>query len=130
MEQLKDFNYYLTGSLSLYLNGVIQRESEDIDLMSNDEKLLEKLSLIARDVSDAVYGAPMKRYSYQNTFIDVFPYEKEPEYKNYKLNNNKIKLVNPKMIMLQKLSYLESSIIPKKQKEKSLTDLKHYFNTL
>lgn len=128
LHKLRGLDFCITGSIALAFHGKLEREIHDLDIISDDPRVLKILQRDFKDDSDSVYGAYQYRFIHQDTtFIDLFPV-KIPECKKHKLHNLEVNIISPHLIFLDKISRLKDKNTPHKMVEKCLHDLEQYFH--
>ena len=128
LKKLKGLDFCVTGSIALAFHGKLNREIHDLDIISDDPRVLKILQRDFKDDSDSVYGAYQYRFIHQDTtFIDLFPI-KLPSCKKFNVNGLDINLVDPHLIFLDKIERVRDSTTPKAMVIKCLHDLEQYFH--
>lgn len=128
LKKLKGLDFCVTGSIALAFHGKLNREIHDLDIISDDPKVLKILQRDFKDDSDSVYGAYQYRFIHQDTtFIDLFPI-KLPAHRKFTIEGLEIKLVEPHLIFLDKLERVRDKTTPKAMVSKCLHDLEQYFH--
>lgn len=114
--------------MALAFHGKLNREIHDLDIISDDPRVLKILQRDFKDDSDSVYGAYQYRFIHQDTtFIDLFPI-KLPAHRKFTVEGLELNLVEPHLIFLDKIERIKDSTTPKVMITKCLHDLEQYFH--
>lgn len=78
LRKLRNTEFIVTGSLALQLCGKLDREVGDLDIISTDQRVIDKLKEVCLDLSETITDPNHMRFLYEGKetlFIDVFIYE-------------------------------------------------------
>lgn len=118
---LKDTSFIITGSYALYLQGKLQRKPDDLDLISNDSGLLDKLKSVCDNYSDIIENNYHHRFLYnQKLFIDVFSKPRITKIIPIEFGEYNLKVSHYSDVYIRKLLSL-------KLNTKDVTDIISYF---
>ena len=126
LKKLKGLDFCVTGSIALAFHGKLNREIHDLDIISDDPRVLKILQRDFKDDSDSVYGAYQYRFLHQDTAIDLFPI-KVPEHRKFTIEGLELNIVEPYLIFLDKINRVRDNNTPKIMVTKCLHDLEQYF---
>ena len=128
LHSLRGLDFYITGSLALCLHEKLDREVHDLDIMTQDPRVVAKLRNMGMVLENHTEGH-FKFLTYENLHVDVFtlPYEGKVITKNIK--GLKLHLVSPESIWINKLQFLGKLLTKHHTGDKYLSDLLYHFNT-
>ena len=129
--EIKHFDFHITGSFALCALGKLNRPIKDLDLVSNDPRLIKHLRKRCMILDDIIDFPNQCRYEYnESLYIDVFINTPIPKEKitPVKILDFNLTLVNPDSIFLNKLSVLQKEGTSLKMRNKIIADLEQYFH--
>ena len=131
LEKIKHFDYHITGSFALCALGKLDRPIKDLDIVSDDPRLIKYFKTHCMALDDVVAFPNQCRYFYKETlFVDVFvntPISKKDVVK-VTIGGYKLSLVKPEYIFINKLKMLDSINGNTKMSSKIISDLTQYFH--
>lgn len=122
---LHKFDFIITGSISLYLQGILNRVPGDIDLITDDYEMVRYLRSICVEYTQILNIPGHFRFLYQDSiYVDVFIEDIGTKTTvDGKIGAKTYKLSTVKDVYLTK-------ILKKLDTDKTLNDVKSYFLSL
>lgn len=122
---LKDTDFIVTGSVALKVFGHLNREEKDLDLISNDSRVLEILKQHCTDLSEVIPSPYQHRFMFEslNTlYIDVFTSEYLYTTTETIVDGLKLTFTPSEFILKTKLKKFNDD-------QKTIEDLLYYFKS-
>ena len=122
---LKDTDFIVTGSVALKVLGHLDREVKDLDLISNDSRVLDILKLHCTDLSEVMSDPFHYRFMFESLetlYIDVFTTEYFYTTQEIIVDGLKLRLTPSEFVLKTKLKKFNSD-------QKTIEDLLCYFKS-
>ena len=127
LQHIEGLDFIITGSLALCIEGKLDREIHDLDIITPDNRVLKQLDKIGERLDETSEAHHLRYLCYNSYHVDVFLVSTHIKHTTKNIGKFKLKVAYPETVYLSKIASLcRHTNTP--FLVKALKDLEQYFH--